>query len=96
MRAILSVCIGAALLAACSTTPPASPAQMERCSKLYALWYRYAQHVTFHHTGQRARAELALEDCRAGRYDLGMRELEELLRRSRLTIPVPVSPKSAG
>lgn len=97
MRAILTACIGGALLAACSTTPPPiSPPQMERCSKLYATWYRYGQHVTFHHTGQRARAELAIEDCRAGRYDQGMSELEELLRRNRLPIPAPVSAKGAG
>lgn len=90
MRAILSVCIGASLLAACSAVPQTWPAQMQRCDKLYMTWVRYGQHVTFHHTGQRARAEIALEDCRAGRYGQGMGELEELLRRNRLPIPPPV------
>ncbi len=92
MRSLLSVCAGAMLIAACSATPPASPAQMDRCTKLYATWYRYGQHATFHHTGQRARAEIALEDCRAGRYDQGMMELEELLRRNRL----PTRPQAPG
>jgi hypothetical protein len=92
MRSIFLVCIAVAWLAACTSTPPASPAQMERCTKLYALWYRYAQHTTFHHTGQRARAELAVEDCREGRYQQGMAELEELLRRSRVPIPAPINP----
>lgn len=87
MRSLLWTCAGAMLIAACSTVPPASPAQMERCTKLYAMWYRYGQHATFHHTGQRARAEIALEDCRAGQYDRGLAELEELARRNRLPIP---------
>lgn len=90
MRATLSVCIGAALLAACNAAPPPWLTQLQRCEKLYAMWARYGQHITFHHTGQRARAEIALEDCRAGRYQQGMAELEELLRRNRLTIPPPV------
>src|SRR5262249_28201437 len=33
---------------------------MARCTKLYGLWFRYEQHPTYHHTGQRAQAELAL------------------------------------
>jgi hypothetical protein len=96
MRSVASACLGAALLAACSTVPPASPAQMERCTKLYAMWYRYGQHATFHHTGQRARAEIALEDCRAGRYDQGMAELEELLRRHRVPNPPAAKPSDGG
>jgi hypothetical protein len=87
MRAVFAACVWGALLAACSTVPPASPAKMDRCLKLYALWFRYGQHPTFHHTGQRARAEIAVEDCRAGRYEEGMAELEELARRNRLPIP---------
>lgn len=92
MRSFLLTCIGTVLLAACSTAPPASSPQMDRCAKMYATFARYGQHITFHHTGQRARAELAVEDCRAGRYEQGMRELEELLRRNRLPIPAPTRP----
>lgn len=90
MRAILPVCIGAALLAACNAAPSPWPPQMARCDKLYMTWFRYGQHPTFHHTGQRARAEIALEDCHAGRYEQGMRELEELARRNRLPVPPPI------
>jgi hypothetical protein len=89
MRQLLAACIGTVLLAACTTLPPASPARMDRCTKLYTMWARYGQHPTFHHTGQRARAELALEDCRLGDYEQGMLELEELARRNRLPIPPP-------
>lgn len=72
---------------ACTSAPPASPELMARCTQLYMLWARYEQHITFHHTGQRARAELALEDCRYGRYETGLQELEKLLRRGRIPIP---------
>lgn len=89
MRAILSACIGAALLAACTAAPSPWPPQMARCDKLYTTWMRYGQHPTYHHTGQRARAEIALEDCRAGRYEQGTAELEELMRRGRIPIPPP-------
>jgi hypothetical protein len=83
------------LSAACSAPPlPPSPAKLERCTKLYATWMRYGQHVTFHHTGQQARAELALQDCRQGRYDMGMAELEELLRRGRIPPPPPVTERA--
>jgi len=71
----------------CASRPPASPELMERCVKLYTLWFRYGHHPTFHHTGQKARAEIALEDCRAGRYQDGLRELEILLQRNRIPVP---------
>lgn len=73
--------------AACTSTPPASPRLMARCGQFYALWFRYEQHVTFHHSGQRAQAELALDDCQHGRYDAGLRQLEKMLRRGLLPIP---------
>lgn len=71
----------------CSSTPPPSPKLMAYCTKLYGMWFRYEQQPTFYHTGQRARAELALYDCEKGNYDPGIKELERLLRRGRHTIP---------
>jgi hypothetical protein len=76
-----------AAVAACSSAPPPSPKLMARCTKLYAMWYRYEQQPTFWHTGQRARAELALYDCQKGNYEPGIKELERLLRRGLFTIP---------
>ena len=87
MRQYLGAFGGAVLLASCTAMPPASPARMEHCLDLYMLWARYGQHVTFHHTGQRARAELALEECSGGRYKAGIGELTELLVRNRISIP---------
>lgn len=86
MRSVLSAVVGAALLAACSSAPVASPAQMDQCARLFAMWARYEQHWTFHHTGQRVRAELALDDCQHGRYDEGIAELKRLLRRGGFVI----------
>lgn len=75
-----------AVLSACSASPPPTKA-MVRCAQLYALWYRYGQHATFHHTGQRARAELALHNCQNGRTEAGLSELEIILQRNRIPLP---------
>jgi hypothetical protein len=76
------------LLAAggCASTPPPSPPRLAECNKLFGMWVRYEQHWTFHHTGQLARAELALDACQYGRYDEGIAELKRLLRRGGFTI----------
>jgi cytochrome c-type biogenesis protein CcmH/NrfG len=51
------------------------------------LWFRYEQHTTLHHTGQQAQAELALDDCKQGRYDASVQQLEKMLRRGQVPIP---------
>lgn len=71
----------------CTSVPPASPTLMAECAKLYGLWARYQQHPTFHHTGEKARAELALYGCQKGRYEEGIRELKRLLRAGRFALP---------
>jgi len=71
----------------CTPTPPAPPRLLARCTQLFVLWFRYEQHITFHHTGQQAQAELALNDCQQGRYDAGLQQLEKMLRRGRVPIP---------
>lgn len=79
--------VAAAMAAACTSTPPASPELMARCTQLYMQWVRYEPILTFIHTGDKARSELALDDCRHGRYEAGLRELEKLLRRGRIPVP---------
>lgn len=64
-----------------------SPLSLDHCFTLYMLWARYESHFA-HHTGQRARAHIALEDdCVYGRHSSGVEELERLLRRGLIPIP---------
>ncbi|MDP1750479.1 MAG: hypothetical protein Q8L22_13550 [Reyranella sp.] len=72
---------------ACTSAPPASPELMARCQKLQMLWVRYEPVLTLFHTGQNARVELAMMDCRAGRYEEGIRELEKILKRGQIPVP---------
>ena len=57
------------------------------CADLYQLWMRYEWHFTLH-SGQKARADIALErDCRIGGPMRGVEELQKLLRRGLIPIP---------
>lgn len=93
MALICAACVGQA------ASPEPSPQWLAYCTKLYGLWYRYGNHPTFHHTGQRARAELALYRCQNGRFQAGLDELDVLLARNLLTIPpspgIPPTPQFA-
>jgi hypothetical protein len=84
MVVILLLVLACGAQAAVATT---LPKLMARCTTLYFLWFRYEQHPTYHHTGQRARAELALYGCENGEYEDGIQVLERMLRRGRFTIP---------
>ena len=60
---------------------------LDLCIDLHGLWLRYETHSTFH-SGQKARAEYAVEcDCRNGRHERGLAELRQLLRRGRVPLP---------
>jgi len=72
---------------ACASAPPTSPQLMARCTQLYALWVRYEPVLTLMHTGQKARVELAMVDCQHGRYEVGIQELEKILRRGQIPLP---------
>ncbi len=75
------------LLAGACAPPPPSPARLEECVRLFNTWARYEQHWVFHHDGHKAKAELALHRCQQGRYDDGIPELKQLLRRGGFTVP---------
>ena len=98
-RAGLSRCI-ARLIAgttafALSAGEPAFGQQrftFQDCADLYGAWERYESPSTLH-TGQKARAEFALEcDCSRGRFESGMNELRRLLQRG--LVPIPASESS--
>ena len=83
--------------AACTSAPPASPQLMARCVQLQMLWTRYEPLLTLIHTGQKARVELAMMDCQNGRYEAGIQELEQILRRGKIPVPAappPIPPKT--
>jgi hypothetical protein len=72
---------------ACSSMPPPSPTLLARCELLYGLWSRYEQLPVFHHSGQKARAEWAIYNCRGGNYRPGIDDLGRMLQRGRFPLP---------
>ena len=78
-------------LAGCAKTEGFAPQQLAYCTQLYQLYFRYHTVITYAHNGQRARAELALEDCTHGDYAAGIKMLAALLTSHRVTIPPPPS-----
>jgi hypothetical protein len=90
LRLLLWFMVATALLGSASAAQAAavtSSQLMARCARLYGMWFRYEQHPTYHHTGQRARAELALYGCEKGQYDAGIEDLERMLQRGRISVP---------
>lgn len=85
-RRPLIVC--AILLAAAAAPWETALAQSPfgHCADLYQLWMRYEWHFTLH-SGQKARADIALErDCRGGGQARDVEELQKLLRG---LVPIP-------
>jgi hypothetical protein len=84
----LAACVVSAVVATAFTfTPPPSPKLMTRCTELYTLWWTYEQDPVFLHTGERAKAELALYGCQNGNYEAGIQSLEKLLRHGGFRFP---------
>ena len=67
--------------------PPPSPELLARCERDYALWSRYHHNQYVIHTGQRAKAELALYRCQQGQYHPWIEDLEDMLRRGKVPLP---------
>jgi hypothetical protein len=74
------------LVGACASMPPPDPERLAECVRLFNTWARYEQHWVLHHSGHKAKAELALDRCQHGRYDEGIPELRKLLLRSGWTL----------
>ena len=78
----------AAMAAGCGPSPPPpSPELLARCERDYALWSRYHHNQYVIHTGQRAKAELALYRCQQGQYHPWIEDLEDMLRRGKVPLP---------
>jgi len=71
-----------------STTVQNPRAEMARCSQLFRARSKYHANGS-EPSAQDVQAEMALQDCRAGRYEPGIATLEGLLKSK--GIPVPPS-----
>jgi hypothetical protein len=71
-----------------TTTAQSSKGDMARCSLLFSTRSKYHANGS-EPTAQDVQAEMALQDCRAGRYDTGIAALEGMLKQK--GIPVPPS-----
>jgi hypothetical protein len=58
----------------------------ERCQQLYGVWQRYKANST-NGSGRDIQSQTALQDCRSGRYEAGIAQLEQLLRNDRIDVP---------
>src|SRR5882724_8058392 len=61
------------------TTAPSTKSEMARCTQLFSARSKYHANGS-NYSAQDTQAELALEQCKAGRYDAGIASLEGLLR----------------
>ena len=69
-----------------TTIPQDSKNDMARCSQLFSARSRYHANGS-NYSAQDTEAELALEQCKAGRVDAGVASLESLLRQNRIPVP---------
>ena len=58
-----------------------------RCAELVAFWDRYSGGKSEGSGGAEMVRKGAVADCDAGRYDKGIRSMEDLLRRNGYTVP---------
>jgi hypothetical protein len=71
-------------------TPPAGTLSADpktRCAELVAFWRRHGGNNSEGGGGADVARKNAEVDCGAGRYDSGIRAMEELLRRNGYTVP---------
>jgi hypothetical protein len=72
-----------------------APDTLAYCTRLYGLYWKHHANY-FHHDGTWAQAELALSDCRHGKLEAGIDELEHILRNDLFVIPGDRSPTYQG
>ncbi len=80
-----------AIVLAAFTTPalaqPTAGDAKARCAQLVAFWDRHAGGKSEGSGGAEMVRKGAVADCDAGRYDSGIRSMEDLLRRNGYTVP---------
>lgn len=70
-----------------TAAPTLSTDPKVRCEQLMAYWLRHGGARGEGTTGTGMALKSAAVDCEAGRYEAGIRTLEELLRRNGYTVP---------
>ena len=76
-----------------ASTAQNAKSDMARCSQLFSTRSKYHANGS-EPTAQDVQAEMALQDCRAGRTEAGVAALEGMLRSK--GIPVPPAPQTAA
>jgi hypothetical protein len=91
IRPLVGICLVAATagIAVAQTAAPSPAAQQARCSQLLAYWDRQAGAKGEGGGMGDMPRKAALADCTAGRFEAGIRTLEDLLRRNGYTVPPP-------
>ncbi len=83
--ALLAAAAGAP--AAAAQTPTFSADPRTRCVQLVEFWVRHGGSKSEGGTGSDTPRKTAESDCGAGRYDSGIRTMEDLLRRNGYNSP---------
>ena len=74
------------------STQAATQTPKERCAQLVATFDRYGASRSANSDGARNHTRIgAVIDCERGDYDRGIKEMEDLLRRKKFTVPPPPS-----
>ena len=88
--AIAAVLTAGMVLSALAQTPTQTPE--ERCSQLITYFDRYGSGRSANSDGARNHTRIgAAIDCERGRYEDGIKAMEDLLRRKKFTVPPPSS-----
>jgi hypothetical protein len=85
-----SFAVVALLLSASTAAPLAQTAGADpkaRCAQLVAFWERHTGGKSEGSGGSDMVRKAAVADCEAGRYDTGIKAMEDLLRRNGYTVP---------
>ena len=85
----LSLMAAMAGAAVAQTMTPSPAALQARCSQLLAYWDRQAGSKGEGGGSSDMPRKAALADCTAGRFEAGIRTLEDLLRRNGYSVPPP-------
>jgi hypothetical protein len=90
--AIVTLLLSVAMAIAQAVTRPSgaqtgSADPKARCAQLVAFWERHSAGKSEGSGGADMVRKAAVADCEAGRYDSGIRTMEDLLRRNGYTVP---------